>query len=204
METIIQIETSTIFEFFGMMFTMTGAFLITTKKFRFIGFASFLTANYIMLAFASMKGLVPLQVQMIFFFFATVPALKAYSSDWNLVKRNLIIISILYIMLMIEFLNYKPVGFTIPTIEIVAAIIAIVGSYLQKYQEKDLRILSFALFFIADVLYVAISIELGMLFFGIQSFFFWYTSVKGIKCELNNESFTDYVKEKININTERV
>jgi hypothetical protein len=186
-------------EFIGMVLTMTGAFLITTKKLRFWGFTAFISANYIMFAFASMKGLVPLQIQMIIFFFVTIPALKAYSQNWKKVKKNLILTSIIYIILMVKFLEYKVSITSIPTIEIMAALTAITGSFLQKYKKKEIRIISFSLFFIADVLYVAISIELGMLFFGIQSLFFWYTSAKGIKNELGKETFTNYVKRNLNI-----
>ena len=186
-----------ILEFTGMVFTMTGAFLITSKNdnIRYYGFLAFIGANYTVFAFASMKGLFPLQIQMIFFFFAGLPAVKEYSGkNWENLKKIIMLFSAIYIVLLIIFVKFKINVTSIPVIEIVTACIAIYGSYLQKFKDSDTRIKSFMMFFVADILYVGISIENSLLFFGIQSFFFWFTSIKGIKSELNGSSFLNWTK----------
>ena len=195
-------------EFSGMVFTMTGAFLITNKKekTRLIGLFAFIAANYTVFAFASMKGLLPLQIQMIFFFFAGIPAIKSYCKNWKTVKKYLWIFSSVYLLLLISFVHFNIRSNSIPIIEIIAASIAVIGSYLQKFKLSDMRIISFIMFFVADILYVGISIENSLLFFGIQSFFFWFTSIKGIKSELNGESFYNWATTFLttNFKTKRI
>lgn len=196
-----------ILEFIGMVSTMGGAFMITSKneKTRFYGLFSFIVANYTVFAFASMKGLLPLQIQMVFFLIATSPALKNYTNNWKIIRNSLFVFTVVYATVMIMFVDMKISSTHIPIVELMAAGIAVLGSYLQKYKVSDIRVISFMMFFIADVLYVIISIENTMLFFGIQSLFFWYTSIKGISNELNKkESFKDWIIRSLNLNLKRI
>jgi len=185
-----------ILEFLGAASTMTGAFLVSRNKenLMFFGFIGFLTANLLMFAFATGKGMLPLQIQMAFFFFGSLPGLKAYSSNWKMVRNTLFSIFMLYMILIISVMDFKISITDISPIEVIAATIAIVGSYMLRYKNSNIKIISFMMFFVADVLYVAISIELGLIFFGIQSLFFWYTSIDGIRNELNGESFILWMK----------
>lgn len=187
-------------EFIGMIATMTGAYLVTrnTHKKMFYGGVAFLIANYVMFAFAGGKGMIPLQIQMLAFFVSTVPILKAYANDWKSVRKNIFLISIIYIGGLILFFEFNFSNINITELEIIAAVIAVSGSFMLKYKETDKKITSFILFFIADVLYVYVSVDKGLLFFGIQSLFFWYTSIDGIRKELkhNEDRFLSFIERQ--------
>ena len=184
-----------ILEFVGMVLTMRGAFLVSRGNDRamYLGLISFIMANIVMFAFATGKGMVPLQIQMVFFFLGSLPALRAYAPNWNKLKIILLIVIPVYLVILISFMEFKINILGITSIEVIAAVIAITGSYILRYKVKDVMVLSFILFFVADIFYVYISVEKGLLFFGIQSLFFWYTSIAGVKTNLNGESFKSYL-----------
>jgi len=188
-------ELLTVLEFVGMVSTMTGAYLVSRNKemLMFYGATAFLTANYTMFAFATGKGMIPLQIQMVFFFMATIPMLKAYSPNWELSKKIILIFTPIYTILLISFIDINLGNIEITRFEIIAAIIAVSGSFLLKYKNSDIKIIAFILFFVADVIYVYVSIDKSLIFFGIQSLFFWYTSIDGIKGELNGKSFKSWI-----------
>ena len=207
-------ETLLILEFIGMVGTISGSFLISKKSkkddFIFWGFLSFMSANVVLFGFSSGIGMVSLQVQMFMFFLIGIPVIKStklgkiYKKRVNLyILASAIVAIALYLSLKSDTINY-----TFTYTEIFTAIIAVIGSYIMKYK-KDAKVFGFFLFFVADIIYVGIAIEKSLLFFGLQSLFFWYTSIRGMRNNLDGESLTAYIARqrtslKNNINKESI
>jgi len=171
-------------EFFGMVFSMLGAFFSSRKsnsnKYILYGFISFLIADIAMFYMALFLGMIPLLTQVIFF---TLSAITGISK----IKNNILITKLLYILFALMLvssiyiigLNKEDLTFDISLIEVIAATLAIIGSFMLAY--KEYRMYSFILFFIADIIYIYVAYEKELLFFGIQSAFFIYTSYAGYK-----------------------
>ena len=175
-----------IFEGFGMIFSMLGAFFMSAnndidKKYLKRAFIFFLISNFFMIIVSAATHLVPLTVQMSFFAITAINGI--YSINRDKLIRNALYTSFTSLVIIVFFLSYSGDNaiMKIENIDIVAALMAIVGSYILAYN----KIYAFILFFLADILYVFIAYENTLPFFMIQSMFFIYTSSRGLIYELN-------------------
>lgn len=180
-------------EFYGMLASMTGAYLMSRDHVRFtntmyLAFISFMTSNLALFYVAMVTGLIPLMVQLVLFFVSAAVVIIAHSKNVGRDRNILIAITSTYIVLMtIIFIQSNIVfDFKIGVLDTMAAIIAISGSFAMKSHDNAVKLWAFAAFFVADVFYVYIGFENELFFFMTQSFFFLYTSIAGANNVLKN------------------
>lgn len=179
-------------EFLGMVFSMLGAFYMSrdfSKDPRHMekAFLFFLISNISMIMLSAALLMIPLLIQMSLFMITAYNGLIKNRPDLKkLVILVPVITFIIGAILLVSNLQ-KNISLEITIIEVLAAAIAIYGSHIAKEEIYNKRILSFTLFFIADILYVMIAYEKGLVFFGIQSAFFLYTSLSGLNNTIKNK-----------------
>lgn len=184
-----------ILEAIGAIFSIIGAYLMSrsTKANTcpiYWGFVSFFISNLALLTFFTLKGKVPVIVQMILFFVTAVLGIYKLTNER---KRDVSLISIvLFIYLFVLYLKVLPnmsnIDFTVLPIDLIASAIAIYGSFLLSSKNHKTRGIAFICFFVADVIFVYIGYTNAFYFFMIQSIFYLYTSAKG---------YTNTMKEEI-------
>lgn len=179
-------------EFLGMVFSMLGAFYMSrdyNKDPRHMekAFGFFLISNVSMIMLSAALLMIPLLIQMGLFMITAYNGLIKNRPD--LKKMVLIVPIVTFSIGTALFISnmQKEMSFHITIIEVLAAAIAIYGSHIAKEEIYNKRILSFILFFVADILYIMIAYEKGLLFFGIQSAFFIYTSLSGLNNTIKNK-----------------
>lgn len=179
-------------EFLGMVFSMLGAFYMSrdyNKDPRHMekAFSFFLISNVSMIMLSAALLMIPLLIQMGLFMITAYNGLIKNRPD---LKRVVLIVPVItFIIGAFLFITnmQKEMSLHITIIEVLAAAIAIYGSHIAKEEIYNKRILSFILFFVADILYVMIAYDKGLLFFGIQSAFFLYTSLSGLNNTIKNK-----------------
>lgn len=179
-------------EFLGMVFSMLGAFYMSrdyNKDPRHMekAFTFFLISNVSMIMLSAALLMIPLLIQMGLFMITAYNGLIKNRPD---LKRVVLIVPVItFIIGAFLFITnmQKEMSLHITIIEVLAAAIAIYGSHIAKEEIYNKRILSFILFFVADILYVMIAYDKGLLFFGIQSAFFLYTSLSGLNNTIKNK-----------------
>ncbi len=179
-------------EFLGMIFSMLGAFYMSrdyNKDPRHMekAFTFFLISNVSMIMLSAALLMIPLLIQMGLFMITAYNGLIKNRPD---LKRVVLIVPVItFIIGAFLFITnmQKEMSLHITIIEVLAAAIAIYGSHIAKEEIYNKRILSFILFFVADILYVMIAYDKGLLFFGIQSAFFLYTSLSGLNNTIKNK-----------------
>ena len=181
-----------IMEFAGMALSIMGALYMsknmkTEENTMFKSGLFFFMSNFVMIGVALYHGIAMLAIQMLFFFSTSIAVLLSHTNDK---KRTLKFISqVLFTLVILFALFYDQLDFSsmsFKPIEIIAAIIAITGSFLLKTHSERVRIIAFISFLIADTLYIKVGFDSGMYFFMAQAAFFLYTSGRGIKCSLKN------------------
>jgi len=172
-------------EFLGMIFSMLGAYFMSRstikypKTMLFSGIA-FLISNILMILLAISEGMIPLFIQMVLFFLSSMLIILGNVEDKERAKKIFGVV-IMTTIIIGSLINSKEFVFvTIQKNEILAAFMAITGSFLLKSKNEDIKIYSFILFFVADILYAWIGFSKELYFFMIQAIFFWYTSIRGI------------------------
>lgn len=193
-------------EFIGMITSILGAIFLSLseRKYRYknlIAFNLFFISNFVLIIFSAYKGLVFLFIQMIFFIYSSYFVLKAKYSDYaeekykfiyykekflkkvELTYKVLLIVSIFIGILIFDYNSNENFGI----IDIMAAFLAVIGSFIMKFKSHIIHIIAFILFIIADILYVYIAIEHNLIYFAIQSLFFTLTSSYGIYNVLNDK-----------------
>lgn len=179
-------------EFLGMVFSMLGAFYMSrdyNKDPRHMekAFSFFLISNVSMIMLSAALLMIPLLIQMGLFMITAYNGLIKNRPD---LKRVVLIVPVItFIIGAFLFITnmQKEMSLHITIIEVLAAAIAIYGSHIAKEEIYNKRILSFILFFVADILYIMIAYDKGLLFFGIQSAFFLYTSLSGLNNTIKNK-----------------
>lgn len=180
-------EYLSILEFIGMTFSMLGALFMSLngekyKKHLLFAFVFFTVANMAMLQVAAEKGLIPLLIQLILFTITGYLGIKSQiigtKHEEYLVYLK-VVIAVSFSVATYNIIGEKEFMFQTTLIEIVAASMAIIGSYILKSHDLSVRINAFGLFFAADILYVFVGLENSLYFFTAQSFFFIFTSVMG-------------------------
>lgn len=179
-------------EFLGMVFSMLGAFYMSrdyNKDPRHMekAFSFFLISNVSMIMLSAALLMIPLLIQMGLFMITAYNGLIKNRPDYKkfLFLIPLVTFTIGSILLTINLGNNIKLEITIT--EVLAAAMAIYGSHIAKEEIYNKRILSFILFFVADILYIMIAYDKGLLFFGIQSAFFLYTSLSGLNNTIKNK-----------------
>lgn len=170
-------------EFVAMGFSMLGAFYMSKGVQTMVkSFAAFGLANMLLIVVSLHIGLLPLLIQMVFFGYASYSGLIKFEID-KLLLRSIVVI---YIIALYFIIDIREMTFEITLIEVIASTMAIVGAIIIKYNSQ--RKNAFILYFLADVLFVYIAYTHNMLWFGIQSAFFIYTSFAGYMREYKKEN----------------
>lgn len=163
-----------LFEFVAMGFSMLGAFYMSRGSHAMIkSFIAFGVSNMLLIIVSLEMGMMALLIQMMFFWYASYTGLVKFGVD----KDTLSIITGFFAIGVIAFMDLRNMQFQITPIEVMAAIMAITGAIIIKHDSQ--RKNAFILYFVADILYVYIAISHGLMWFGIQSAFFIYTSAAG-------------------------
>jgi hypothetical protein len=194
-----------ILEAIGAIFSIIGAYLmsLSTKddtRPLYFGFISFFISNLALLTFFLLNGKVPVIIQMILFFITAIIGIYKLTKNK---KRDISLMSgilSIYILVLIFsiFPNIKDIDFNILFIDFIAALIAIIGSFLLSSHNHIIRSYAFICFFVADIIFVYIGYSNAYYFFMIQSIFYIYTSSKGYYNTMKNEInafFNKYKKQ---------
>ena len=183
-----------ILEAIGAIFSIMGAYLMSLSskdntRPLYFGFISFFISNLALLTFFTLNGKVPVIIQMILFFITAIIGIYKLTKNR---KRDVILISlVLFIYILVLILtvipNIKDIDFNILIIDFIAALIAIVGSFLLSSPNHIIRSYAFICFFVADLIFVYIGYTNAYYFFMIQSLFYLYTSSKGYHNTMKSE-----------------
>lgn len=175
-------------EAIGAIFSIFAAYsmsLSTKDNTRplYIAFISFFISNLSLITFFTLSGKIPIILQMLLFFVTSIIGIYKHTSNK---KRDMfLIVSIVSIYIFVLFingiLNLEETTFDIKIIDLIASLIAIIGSFLLSSHNYIRRSYAFICFFLADVIFVYIGYENQFYFFMLQSVFYLYTSVKGYK-----------------------
>ena len=138
-----------VIQFTAMVFSMLGAFLMSRDLVKFektllYANISFLTSNVLMIYIAINSGMIPLLIQLILFSISSYINISSMSSSKYISYVGLGIG--LFILSLLSTL--KGAYFEISTIEVIASVIAISGSFLMKTKSDIVRINMFIMFFI--------------------------------------------------------
>lgn len=192
-----------ILEALGAIFSIIGAYLMSLSSKDdtrpiYWGFVSFFISNLALLTFFTLNGKVPVIIQMILFFVTAI--LGIYRLTINR-KRDVTLMSfvlIIYITILISQIlpNMGNIDFTVLIIDLIAASIAILGSFILSSKNHIIRGYAFICFFVADVIFVYIGYTNAFYFFMIQSAFYLYTSTKGYMNTMREEINTFLEKYK--------
>lgn len=183
-----------ILEATGAIFSIAGAYLMSLSSKEntrplYFGFISFFISNLALLTFFVLNGKVPVIIQMILFYITAI--LGIYKLTKNK-RRDVFIISIILIIysLILIFIilpKIENIDFNILIIDLIASLIAIIGSFLLSSPNHIIRSYAFICFFVADIIFVYIGYTNAFYFFMVQSVFFIYTSSKGYYNTMRNE-----------------
>ncbi|MDX9796325.1 MAG: nicotinamide mononucleotide transporter [Arcobacteraceae bacterium] len=175
-------------EAFGAIFSILGAYLMATStkintKPLYYGFISFFISNTALLIFFTLKGKVPIILQMVLFFMTAIIGIYKHTSHK---KRDTMLMSMVLLLLgCVLYFSIVPrmreIDFTVLWVDLLASSLAIFGSFLLSSHTPKIRGYAFICFFIADVVFVYIGLTNAFYFFMVQSLFYLYTSVKGYK-----------------------
>ena len=175
-------------EAFGAIFSILGAYLMATStkintKPLYYGFISFFISNTALLIFFTLKGKVPIILQMVLFFMTAIIGIYKHTSHK---KRDSTLMSMVLLLLgCVLYFSIVPrmreIDFTVLWVDSLASSLAIFGSFLLSSHTPKIRGYAFICFFIADVVFVYIGLTNAFYFFMVQSLFYLYTSVKGYK-----------------------
>lgn len=183
-----------ILEALGAIFSIMGAYLtsLSTKENTrplYWGFVSFFISNLALLTFFTLNGKVPVIIQMVLFFVTAI--LGIYRLTMNR-KRDVVLMTFsltIYISILISQIlpNMGDIDFTVLIIDLIAASIAIFGSFILSSHNHVVRGYAFICFFIADIIFVYIGYTNAFYFFMVQSAFYLYTSSKGYMNTMREE-----------------
>jgi hypothetical protein len=163
-------------EFISVIFSLTGLYYANLDKFK--SGLTFNIANVLMLFVALYKGMVPLTIQMAFFYASS--GLLLYKFGENKYKKFIIFQSIIVILLFIFFsLKTTWETGTITGLEVLLATAAIIGSFLLSF--NNFKKLPFIIFAIVDTFYIYIAFNHGLFWFMLQNIIAVFIVIKGLK-----------------------
>jgi uncharacterized membrane protein YhhN len=183
-----------ILEAVGAVFSIAGAYLMSLSskdntRPLYFGFICFFISNLALLTFFTLNGKVPVIIQMILFFITAIIGIYKLTKNR---KRDVSVISlVLFIYISVLILtvipNIKDIDFSILIVDLIASLIAIVGSFLLSSPKHIIRSYAFICFFVADIVFVYIGYSNAYYFFMVQSIFYLYTSYKGYHNTMKSE-----------------
>jgi hypothetical protein len=171
-------------EIFGAIFSILGAYLMsngtkTDQRPVFYAFISFATSNLALIIFFLLEAKGPMVIQFLVFMSTALFGIYKLEDNKNLaIKILALYLSILSLSLFMLSKNIN-IQIEFEVIDGIAAIIAVIGSFLLSAKTLIYRKASFICFFVADVLFVYIGINNGFFAFTAQSLFFLWTSYRG-------------------------
>ncbi len=153
------------------------------------GFVSFFVSNLALLTFFTLAGKVPVMIQMVLFFVTAVLGIYKLTDNRRRDSSIIAFLLVIYIFTLYKTVvpNMSEIDFNILPIDLIAASIAIFGSYLLSSHNHKVRGYAFICFFVADVIFVYIGYVNSFYFFMVQSAFYLYTSVRGYSNTMKDE-----------------
>lgn len=175
-----------VLEFIGMFLSIIAVLFISKATNQHIYKANvlFYISNMSLLTFFIVNGIISIAIQMLFFFITSIIGILRLSSNKSRDKKYILISFSLFILFFSIYLfinGLSNISFSIKPLDVIAASLAIIGSFLLAFDNFVKRNAAYILFIIADVLYVYIGYQNTFYFFMIQSFFFIFTSSIGLK-----------------------
>ena len=151
----------------------------TNTKPLYFAFALFGTANLFFLFFFTANGIIPIAIQMLFFFITEINGFLKNSENFKRDLKLIIMVLIPYIVFftiyMIDNMNTN-IDWTIKPIETFASLLAVIGSFILSSQNHITRSYAFILFLIADSILIYVGYSHSMFAFMFQAMFFVGTS----------------------------
>ena len=190
-----------ILEFLGMVLSIIGVIYIAKANNLAIYKANimFYCSNLLLFTFFLFNGMVAIFLQMSFFFITSIIGIIRLSTNTNRDIKLIIITFIIYLLILListYFYNLENFQFKFNTLDVLAALMAMIGAYLLPFDNKNKRNMAYLLFILADILYVYIGYMNMFYFFMFQSFLYIFTSSIGIYN--NNQLKSD--KTNLNLN----
>ncbi|MGE4444991.1 MAG: hypothetical protein AB7E37_08510, partial [Candidatus Altimarinota bacterium] len=141
-------------EAFGAIFSILGAYLMATStkintKPLYYGFISFFISNTALLIFFTLKGKVPIILQMVLFFMTAIIGIYKHTSHK---KRDTMLMSMVLLLLgCVLYFSIVPrmreIDFTVLWVDSLASSLAIFGSFLLSSHTPKIRGYAFICFF---------------------------------------------------------
>ena len=174
-----------ILEFLGMVLSIIGVIYIAKANNLAIYKANimFYCSNLLLFTFFLFNGMVAIFLQMSFFFITSIIGIIRLSTNTNRDIKLIIITFIIYLLILListYFYNLENFQFKFNTLDVLAALMAMIGAYLLPFDNKNKRNMAYLLFILADILYVYIGYMNMFYFFMFQSFLYIFTSSIGI------------------------
>lgn len=183
-----------ILEAIGAIFSILGAYLMSLSgkgntKPLYLGFICFFISNLALLTFFTLTGKIPVIIQMILFFVTAIIGIYKLTQNRKRDIKITTFILVIYISIFILTVlpNMAQIDFKILMIDLIASLIAIIGSFLLSNHNHVIRSYAFICFFVADVFFVYIGYSNAFYFFMVQSVFYLYTSLKGYSNTMKDE-----------------
>jgi hypothetical protein len=175
----------------GMVLSILGALLMSRDHHKhpdtmYYAFISFAVSNLALIYLSLVKGLLPMSIQMVLFLVIAMIVISSHSSHR---QRDIIIsilVSLVYFTILFFIIDIHSIDMTVKLVDVIAATIAIAGSFAMKTHNPQVKLYAFAAFFVADLLYTYIGLHNNMYFFTVQSVFFLYTSIAGARNTLKH------------------
>lgn len=179
-------------EMFGAIFSILGAWYMSTatKKSLYKAFTAFLISNGSLLLFFLINGKIPMVIQFIFFFATAILGLYRTTEDKEKTKRIVFLaLFILCLGVIYPLFNLENINLTVLPLDTVASSLAILGAFLLSSSSYTQRNIAYALFVIADIIFVYIGYINGFWFFLTQSAWFIFTGSKGLLSNIKLNKF---------------
>ena len=183
-----------ILEAMGAIFSILGAYLMSLSgkgntKPLYLGFICFFISNLALLTFFTLTGKVPVIIQMVLFFVTAIIGIYKLTQNRKRDVQIMAFVLVIYISIFIFTVlpNMGQIDFKILLVDLIASLIAIIGSFLLSSHNHVIRSYAFICFFVADVIFVYIGYTNTFYFFMIQSAFYLYTSLKGYSNTMKDE-----------------
>lgn len=194
-----------VIELIGSVLVMAGtlSFSLSVKKgekYTFLAFSLLGISNALMTAFFLYHGRASMIVLMMFFITTSIIGMiRTYKFSGIKLRfttfKYLLVSSMMIYFLTLGFYSYKENIFQdnnliLSTLEIIASILAIVGSIVVSYKEYEAKVMAFSIFMIANFMFLYNGLINGYIFYSFQMVFSIFTTGYALKnLLLNSQSF---------------
>jgi hypothetical protein len=187
-------------EILGSIFSISGAISMSFSSKEntnplYYAFYLFFFSNLLFLFLFTSSGIVPIMLQMIFFFISSINGIIKTSNN---LRKDYLIIATFLLPYLLFFINYfffssfdfNNISWEVKPLEAFASSLAIIGSFVLASSHHITRSYAFIIFFIADTILAYVGYTHSMYAFMTQAIFFLGTSSFGyyntMKAEINS------------------